>query len=123
MLLGEVISELRNDKGLKQKELEGLIGVATGTVSDYENGRYLPSYDTLNKIADVFDVSTDYLLGRMTSNLNTKLFDSNYVKLKNKVVLSGNVFKRMLKLSPKSRLSMIEYIEFLESKEKEEHDK
>ena len=117
MHLGEVISEIRKDKGIKQKELEEIIGVAKGTFSNYETGRFSPSYDMLKKIADALDVSTDYLLERVSSDVNLKLIDSEYVKIGNKIFLSGNVFKRILKLNPKSRLLLIEYIEFLEEKE------
>jgi len=40
------------------------IGVSTGNVSDWKSRRSKPNIDTLPKIADYFDVSVDYLLGR-----------------------------------------------------------
>lgn len=40
------------------------IGVSSGNISDWKSGRSSPKQDALIKIADYFDVSTDYLLGR-----------------------------------------------------------
>ena len=40
------------------------LGLATNAMSEWKNGRIKPSIETLEKIADYFDVSTDYLLGR-----------------------------------------------------------
>lgn len=57
---------LRNNKGLSLKEFGGLIGVSESTVSLYENGKRQPDFVTLIKIADFFDVTIDYLLGRAT---------------------------------------------------------
>lgn len=57
------IKELREEKGLMQKELGDIIGISQNTLSQYENGKREPDYETLKKIAEYFDVSTDYLLG------------------------------------------------------------
>ena len=43
------------------------IGVARTTYTAYERGTKIPPLDTVNRIADLFDVSTDYLLGRSDS--------------------------------------------------------
>lgn len=55
---------LRNEKDLKQSELADILGVSNSTIGMYEQGRRYPDLDTLQKIADYFDVSVDYLLGR-----------------------------------------------------------
>lgn len=47
-----------------QEYTADLIGVARPTYTAYENGTKLPPMDTLSKLADIFDVDTDYLLGR-----------------------------------------------------------
>ncbi|MFB6471251.1 helix-turn-helix domain-containing protein [Paenibacillus glucanolyticus] len=54
----------RKDPKWTQEYIADLIGVARPTYTAYENGTKLPPMDTLNKIADIFDVDTDYLLGR-----------------------------------------------------------
>ena len=55
-------NELRGD--LPQTEFAKKIGVSTPTVGFYENGNRVPDALTLKRIADVFEVSVDYLLGR-----------------------------------------------------------
>lgn len=58
------IAEARKAKGLTQKELAFLIKTAQNTVSQWENQiRDIPT-DKLKKLADIFEVSTDWLLGR-----------------------------------------------------------
>ena len=51
-------------KGISQKEFSEIMGVSTSNVSDWKAGRAKPSLEMLIKIADYFDVSIDYLLGR-----------------------------------------------------------
>ena len=68
--LGELIAELRQDKGLTQKELGDILCVSSGTISNYENGVHLPDVIAL---ANYFHVTTDYLLGRTSSNLPVEL--------------------------------------------------
>lgn len=58
------IKELRTKKGYTQKELAALLGVGQTTIANYENGIRIPDTEKMNKIADLFQVSFDYLLGR-----------------------------------------------------------
>lgn len=58
------LKELRLQHGLTQKELVELLGVKRNTYSDWENGKCKPNYEKLEKIADFFDVSLDWLFGR-----------------------------------------------------------
>lgn len=62
------IKELRQTANMKQSELSHLIGVAQNTLSYWENGRYQPDNESLAKIADIFNVSVDYILGRQISD-------------------------------------------------------
>ena len=59
---GEKIKELRQQKGWSQDHLGSLINVHGRHVWKYETGKALPQAETLLKIAEVFDVSTDFLL-------------------------------------------------------------
>ena len=58
------IKELRKEKGLKQTELAAILNVTQGALSSWETGRYDIGNDDLKKLADFFDVSADYILGR-----------------------------------------------------------
>ena len=58
------LRQLRVDKHLRQEQVANLIGVTKGAVSAYENDIRQPSYDVLIRVANLYRVSTDYLLGR-----------------------------------------------------------
>ena len=73
---GEILAELRQDRGLTQRDLAKLFFVTPGTISNYEKGRHLPDAERLIKIADYFSVTTDYLLGRSSSNLPADVFSA-----------------------------------------------
>jgi transcriptional regulator with XRE-family HTH domain len=60
---GEILRDIRKEKGLSQSELGKLIGTSKAVISKYENSMSYPSYDVLIRIASTFKVSTDYLLG------------------------------------------------------------
>ena len=63
--LSERLTHLRKNKGLTLRELSDELGeIKEATISRYEHGRREPKLDTLLKIADYFDCSVDYLLGR-----------------------------------------------------------
>lgn len=57
------LKELREAKGLQQKELANILNVAKSTVSAWEIGRNQPSYEMLMDIAQFFDVTIEYLFG------------------------------------------------------------
>ena len=60
---GDILSELREDRGLTQKELGKMLNVTGGAISSYEKGVHFPDFDRLIQLASIFNVSTDYLLG------------------------------------------------------------
>lgn len=62
-MLGKRIAELRSAFGWSQVELSKRLSVAKQTVSNWENENIQPSIDMLIRIAKIFNVSTDYLLG------------------------------------------------------------
>ena len=63
MNMGDKLKSLRIEKKLTQKQIADRIGLAISAVSSYESGTRYPSYDVLVKLARIFHVSTDYLLG------------------------------------------------------------
>ncbi len=58
------IRELREDNDKKQLELANYLHIRPNTYSDYELGKINVQVDTLIKIADFYNVSLDYLVGR-----------------------------------------------------------
>lgn len=74
MLLKEIFAErvktLRIQKNIKQSELGKAVGLSSNAVSDIERGYRLTTLEKLCALANYFEVSTDYLLGR-TDNPKT----------------------------------------------------
>ena len=63
MNFGNRLKTLRIKKKLTQQQLADLLGLTKSVISAYENGLRYPAYDVLIKIARIFTVSTDFLLG------------------------------------------------------------
>src|SRR4051812_34374798 len=71
--LRERLRAFREMRGLTQGELGARAGMAAASVSHFETGQRLPSIDSLVKLADALDVSTDALLGRTRSEVGATL--------------------------------------------------
>ncbi len=67
--LNGIIKKLRLSLGINQVVFANKLGVTKQCVSNWENDNVLPSIEMLEKIADLFGVSTDYLLGRTNDNV------------------------------------------------------
>ena len=63
-MLNQRIREVRQARGMSQVELAGLMGVTKQSVSNWKSNNIQPSIELLEKTADLFGVTTDYLLGR-----------------------------------------------------------
>lgn len=64
ILIVQRIEEMLKTEGLTQSKLANGIGVNQSTVCNWLNGKKEPSIESLWKLADFFDVSVDYLIGR-----------------------------------------------------------
>lgn len=62
--IGSRIRKFRTESGLKQKEMADKIGVDRTSLSSYENNKRVPDIFILCRIADVFGISLDNLIGR-----------------------------------------------------------
>ena len=60
----ERLKELRIKTNSKQTDIAEMLGVQPRAIRFYESGDREPSIEFINKLADYFNVSTDYLLGR-----------------------------------------------------------
>lgn len=58
------LKELRIENDMTQKELGSKLNILDRTIGYYEANKRFPSEEILNEIANIFNVSTDYLLGR-----------------------------------------------------------
>ena len=78
----ENLKKLRKQKGLSQSAFAEILHASQNTVSQWESGEREPSYEITQQIADYFDVSVDYLLGRDILPKNAIPVDlSTFVKI------------------------------------------
>ena len=61
MALGDKLLKLRKERKLSQEKLARLIGTSGPIIGRYERGEMVPSVEVASKLADVFDVTLDYL--------------------------------------------------------------
>lgn len=60
--IGKKIAKLRESKGLSQKDLAGMIPISQSNLSRWESGSLIPSFQYIDRICDIFDVSLDHFL-------------------------------------------------------------
>jgi transcriptional regulator with XRE-family HTH domain len=77
-MLANRLKQLRSEHKMTQRELAKALNISNGTVAMYETSKRSPDYKTLEKIADFYKVSTDYLLGRNSNTINA---NSNHASL------------------------------------------
>lgn len=75
-IIHERLSELRLAHGYSQKLVSITVGVAGPTVSQWESGQKTPSQKSIEKLADLYGVSVDYLIGRSDEIAPQQMFDS-----------------------------------------------
>ena len=63
-MFAEKLKQLRKIKGVTQKQVSIGTGLSERQYQEYEYGKVKPSFDALIALADYFDVSLDYLMGR-----------------------------------------------------------
>lgn len=61
------IRDLRTCAGMTQRELADKLGISGAAVAQWETGDKRPTVDNLERLADIFGVSVDYILGRDTA--------------------------------------------------------
>lgn len=105
-MLSERLKKLRKERGMYQKEVCEKIGIAQNTLSGYENGDRTPSPKIIKKLAELYGVTTDYLMGN----------DMSMADLEEEFPEGVQVLRRATKeLTPEARAKMIKLMKaFLE---------
>lgn len=86
------LKQLRWENNLTQKELAEKVGISKSSIGFYENGDRIPDINTLSAIADYFNVSTDFLLGRT----DIKTLDFNVREISEQTGLSELAVERIM---------------------------
>ena len=81
-MIGKRIRELRVNQGLTLKKLGEMLNLGESTISMYENGNRSPDYNTILRMSEIFEVTTDHLLGKTDDIISV----SNIFPLKTKAV-------------------------------------
>ena len=102
---GEILAELRQDRKMTQKDLAQAMFVTVGTISNYENGVHYPDVEKLISLADYFNVTTDYLLGRCKATVSPDVFDESIIGEKTMGQLVNDI--RNLSRSRRQSLAII----------------
>ena len=64
MKLAERLKELRKERGVRQEQVAVAVDISMSAYCNYEQGKREPTASVLIRMADYYDVSVDYLLGR-----------------------------------------------------------
>ena len=116
MNFGEILTSLREERGIYQKELAAQLKVSIGTISNYENNIHFPDQEALVQLADYFDVTIDYLLGHTSYRYNPETLNQS---LSDDLTVADLV-NIVLKFTPQNRASLLDYIELLQLRQKAE---
>ncbi len=73
MSLGDRLRSAREEKGWKQTYVAKMLGITSQSLSNYERGDRDPDTSLLAKLADLYDVTADYLLGRDLIDVKMKI--------------------------------------------------
>lgn len=75
--LPDKLKKLRNNYGYSQKEVAKKLKISASIVSSYETGERTPSTEVLLALSYLYNVSTDYLLGKDNTNPPVSIKDNN----------------------------------------------
>ncbi|HEY5584338.1 MAG TPA: helix-turn-helix transcriptional regulator [Ruminiclostridium sp.] len=123
MKFGDIIEEIRQDKGLYQKDLAKILNVSVATISHYESNINMPDIETICLLADYFGVSVDYILGRTTLKMDWNTFKRSVKLSDGTYTTMDKVMTTFLKLSDESQTEVIKLMELFKMKDDKRHIK
>lgn len=113
-MFGDRIKKLRDDNNVSQFELSEFLGISQQALSKWENGKTQPDNDSLVKLANYFNVSTDYLLGNSESKHIEKPYDDELEKV---------LFSKTKDLTDEEKKTIISVINAIKKEVDKELDK
>lgn len=113
---GEILTSLREERGIYQKELAAILKVSVGTVSNYENNIHFPDQEALLQLADYFGVTVDYLLGRTSYRYSLDTLNEEYAP----GMTVAELVDIIQHFSSQNTASFLDYIELLQLRQKAE---
>ena len=108
------LGNLRATAGLSQKEFAGSLNITPGSMSNYENGIYLPPLEKAASMAKELHTSLDYLTGLTDVNLDPELLSKPIAEK----VTFAHLIKLLCSLERKDLAEIVRYAEYLKYKRK-----
>lgn len=106
MDIGERIKNLRINLKMTQTELAKNAGLTSAAISQFEAGIRKPSFDALSKLANAFNVSTDFLLGKKEEDQQEINISKEYIEM----------IQNIMNFSEENRKLMFELYEFVKNR-------
>ncbi|KAA0941581.1 helix-turn-helix transcriptional regulator [Sporosarcina sp. ANT_H38] len=121
MSLGKRLGHERTTRNWSQKIVAEKIGITNTVLSNYERDYRDPDTETLTRLADLYEVSVDYLLGR-TTNTSSELVNEDKAFFMSKIATEfpdiDLMFKDMESLTAEQMEEVYDYIKYKVSKNK-----
>jgi HTH-type transcriptional regulator, competence development regulator len=121
------LKALRLQKKLTHQDMADFLGITRQGYSKYENGQSQPDIETINKLAEFFNVTTDYLLGR-TDVLETRTEEENTLAIINQLIKEYGIeqmgffdIEKWKSLSEEEIEEIIKHFEWVVHKAKEKN--
>ena len=112
MTTGAILAQLRKERDIGQKEIAAYLKVSIGTISNYENNVHSPDLAMLCRLADYFDVTTDYLLGRTAYRHDPKVLNQ---RISDEYTVT-DIINTVLTFDSGTVNHLMEYAKFLQTK-------
>lgn len=109
-MIAKTLINLREVNFLTQTDIAHHLHLSSSTISHYEKGTTVPPTEIIFRLAEFYDVTTDYILGRCASKTN--LNDTYALKLTNKMTI-GDAVEIMTKMNDAEREHLAYFIEVI----------
>ena len=113
LTFGERLQDLRKKRKLSQEYVGKVIGVDRTTVGSYENDEMYPRYENIVKLAELFNVSYDYLFGYVEVDINASM-NELYASLGTRSFTINDFNKHALSLDDENRKYLLKALLALE---------
>ncbi len=114
------LKELRKEYKMTQEGLANKLGLVRTAIANYETGRTNPDVETLNLIADIFNTTTDYLLGR--TDIRESLCKVEELPKYTYTPSERNILDEIHSLSPESQEEIKKLIELYKIKDMQDRN-
>lgn len=112
MTTGAILTQLRKEKDIGQKEVATHMKVSVSTISNYENDVHSPDFAMLCRLADYYGVTTDYLLGRTAYRSDPKVLNRRVSDM----YTVTDIIDMVLALDSGTVNHLMEYAKFLQTR-------